>query len=121
MNSTMLRRRSFLLGNPGLIEALFVDTLRRYVAGLPEGETGCLSGPSDPVVGKSLGLLRPRVDHSWTIADLAKQIGLSRSALVERFTRYLSEPPIDLPDRMEITVGGKGINKDAQGRGRDCI
>jgi hypothetical protein len=77
-----------------LSEVLFVDTLRRYVASLPEQQTGWLTGARDPIVGKSLGLLHSRVAHPWTIADLAEQVGISRSALVERFTRYLSEPPM---------------------------
>ena len=76
-----------------LSEALFVDTLRRYVAGLPEQQTGWLAGARDPVVGKSLGLLHSRIAHPWTIADLADEVGISRSALVERFTRYLPSRP----------------------------
>ena len=77
-----------------LSEALFVDTLRRYITGLPEQETGWLAGARDPVVGKSLTLLHRKVQHPWTIAELAREVGLSRSALVERFTRFLSEPPM---------------------------
>jgi Cupin len=77
-----------------LSEALFVDTLRRYVASLPGQQTGWLTGARDPIVGKSLGLLHSRVAHPWTIADLAGEVGVSRSALVERFTRFLAEPPM---------------------------
>ena len=36
-----------------LSEALFVDTLRRYVAGLPEQQMGWLAGTRDPIVGKA--------------------------------------------------------------------
>ena len=50
-----------------LSEALFVDTLRRYVAGLPDQTTGWLAGARDPVVSKSLAMLHsrvaPSVDH----------------------------------------------------------
>jgi len=46
-----------------LSEALFVDTLRRYIAGLPEQETGWLAGARDPVVGRSLSLLHRKVQH----------------------------------------------------------
>jgi AraC-like DNA-binding protein len=73
---------------------LFVDTLRRYVSGLSAEQTGWLAGTRDPIVGKSLSLLHRRFAHPWTIADLANEMGISRSALVERFTRYLSEPPM---------------------------
>ncbi|HEX8028094.1 MAG TPA: AraC family transcriptional regulator [Vicinamibacterales bacterium] len=77
-----------------LSEALFVDTLRRYVTGLPDQTTGWLAGARDPMIGKSLALLHARPEFPWTIADLAQEVGMSRSALVERFTRYLSEPPM---------------------------
>ena len=39
-----------------LSEALFVDTLRRYVASLPEQQMGWLAGARDPIVGK-----KPRI------------------------------------------------------------
>ena len=74
-----------------LSEALFVDTLRRYIAALPEQEIGWLAGVRDPFMGKCLTLLHTKAQYHWTLAELAKAVGLSRSALVERFTRYLSE------------------------------
>lgn len=98
-----------------LSEALFVDTLRRYVASLPEEETGWLSGSRDPVVGKSLGLMHQQVDYPWTIADLAKQVGLSRSALVERFTRYLSEPPMTYLTRWRLQLAARALAKTPKG------
>jgi len=54
-----------------LSEALFIDTLRRYVMSLPEREIGWLAGTRDSIVGKCLGLMHRRVDHPWTIAKLA--------------------------------------------------
>ena len=56
-----------------LSEALFVDTLRRYIASLPEQQTGWLAGTRDPIVGKSLGLMHNRIAHPLTIADLAEK------------------------------------------------
>jgi AraC-like DNA-binding protein len=98
-----------------LSEALFVDTLRRYVAGLPKHQTGWLAGARDPIVGKSLGLLHNRISHPWTIADLAGQVGISRSALVERFTRYLSEPPMTYLTRWRLQLAARSLEKTSQG------
>jgi AraC-like DNA-binding protein len=98
-----------------LSEALFVDTLRRYVAGLPEQQTGWLAGTRDPIVGKSLGLLHSRVAHPWTIADLADQVGISRSALVERFTRYLSEPPMTYLTRWRLQLAARSLERTSRG------
>jgi AraC-like DNA-binding protein len=98
-----------------LSEALFVDTLRRYVAGLPEQQMGWLAGMRDPVVGKSLGLLHNRVADPWTIAGLAEEVGISRSALVERFTRYLSEPPMTYLTRWRLRLAARSLERTPRG------
>ncbi len=98
-----------------LSEALFLDTLRRYVAGLPEQQLGWLTGARDPIVGKSLGLLHGRVAHPWTIANLADEVGISRSALVERFTRYLSEPPMTYLTRWRLQLAARSLEKTTRG------
>jgi AraC-like DNA-binding protein len=98
-----------------LSEALFVDTLRRYVASLPEQQTGWLTGVRDPIVGKSLGLLHSRIAHPWTIADLADEVGISRSALVQRFTRYLAEPPMTYLTRWRLQVAARSLERTARG------
>jgi AraC-like DNA-binding protein len=98
-----------------LSEALFVDTLRRYVAGLPEQQKGWLTGARDPIVGKSLGLMHRRVAHPWTIASLADEVGISRSALVERFTRYLSEPPMAYLTRWRLQLAARSLERTSRG------
>jgi AraC-like DNA-binding protein len=98
-----------------LSEALFVDTLRRYVAGLPEQQMGWLAGARDPIVGKSLGLMHSRIAHPWTIADLAVEVGISRSALVERFTRYLSEPPMTYLTRWRLQLAARSLERTSRG------
>jgi AraC-like DNA-binding protein len=98
-----------------LSEALFVDTLRRYVAGLPEQQMGWLAGTRDPIVGKSLGLLHSRIAHPWTIAGLADEVGISRSALVERFTRYLSEPPMAYLTRWRLELAARSLERTSRG------
>jgi AraC-like DNA-binding protein len=98
-----------------LSEALFVDTLRRYVAGMPEQQTGWLAGARDPIVGKSLGLLHSRIAHPWTIADLADELGISRTALVERFTRYLSEPPMTYLTRWRLQLAARSLENTPRG------
>ena len=98
-----------------LSEALFVDTLRRYVAGLSEQQTGWLAGTRDPIVGKALALLHSRFAHPWTIVDLANAVGISRSALVERFTRYLSEPPMAYLTRWRLQVAARSLGQTSRG------
>ena len=58
-----------------LSEALFAETLRRYVDSLPPGHTGWLAGARDPDVGKALALLHRQPSQQWTIAELLGRLG----------------------------------------------
>ncbi len=98
-----------------LSEALFVDALRRYVVALPEQQVGWLAGARDPVVGKSLSLLHQRVGHPWTISDLANAVGVSRSTLLEHFTRYLSESPIAYWTRWRLQLAARLLEGTSRG------
>jgi len=98
-----------------LSEALFVETLRIYIAGLPEAQTGWLAGARDPVVGRSLAILHGKVSHPWTIAELAKEVGLSRSALVERFSRFLSLPPMTYLTRWRLQLAARALTTTPRG------
>jgi len=98
-----------------LSEALFVDTLRRYVTGLPDQATGWLAGARDRLVGKSLALLHRRPRHPWTIAELAGEVGVSRSALVARFTRYLSDPPMAYLTRWRLRLAAQALTSTPKG------
>jgi AraC-like DNA-binding protein len=90
-----------------LAEVLFIETLRRYIAELPPEQLGWLAGARDPEVGKVLALLHRQPAHPWTIATLAKEAGLSRSVLAERFRRYLSETPIAYLTRWRLQLGAQ--------------
>jgi len=76
-----------------LAELLFVEAMRRYIAALPEGEKGWLAGLRDRHVGRALALLHERPMHDWTVDELAEQAGLSRSALAQRFSGLIGQPP----------------------------
>ncbi|MFO1375817.1 MAG: AraC family transcriptional regulator [Steroidobacteraceae bacterium] len=98
-----------------LSEALFVDTLRRYVAALPESQTGWLAGARDPLVGRSLALLHARSAHHWTIAELADAVGASRTVLVEHFSRYLGEAPIAYLTRWRLQLAARTLASTSRG------
>ncbi len=90
-----------------LSEALFVETLRRYIAQLPQTQTGWLAGVRDPDVGKALALLHKQPSHPWTIASLAHEVGVSRSGLAERFRHYLSDTPMGYLTRWRLQLAAQ--------------
>lgn len=77
-----------------LAEVMFIQVIRQYLEGLPEGGTGWLAGLRDPLVGEALARLHARPAHPWTLAELATEVAGSRSKLVERFTEMVGQPPM---------------------------
>jgi AraC-like DNA-binding protein len=77
-----------------MAEVLFIETLRRYIQDLPAEETGWLAGAREPAVGQALALLHKEPAREWTLADLARGAGVSRTALAERFRLLLGKPPM---------------------------
>jgi AraC-like DNA-binding protein len=77
-----------------LSEVLFIETLRRFIQSLPDQQKGWLAGARDPVIGEALARLHKNPAHPWTVADLAHQVGVSRTRFAERFRHFLDEPPM---------------------------
>lgn len=90
-----------------LAEMMFVDAARRYIDTLPEDATGWLAGLRDRYVGKALELMHERPDHDWSVDDLAREVGLSRSALHDRFVKFLGHPPMHYLANWRIQLGAK--------------
>lgn len=97
-----------------LSEALFADTLRRYIEKLPASQTGWLAGVRDPDVGKALALLHKQPSHPWTIASLANEVGLSRSVLAERFRHYLSDTPMGYLTRWRLQLAAQTLTSTSK-------
>jgi AraC-like DNA-binding protein len=77
-----------------LSEVLFVEVVRRYVATLPPENVGWLAGLRDESIGRVLSKMHGRPAHPWNLDDLAREVGLSRSVLAERFLHFVGVPPM---------------------------
>jgi len=90
-----------------LSEVLFVETLRTFIAQLPPERTGWLAGARDAEVGRSLALMHRNPALPWTIASLAREAGVSRSVLAQRFRHFLNEPPMAYLTRWRLQLGAQ--------------
>jgi AraC-like DNA-binding protein len=92
-----------------MAEALFIETLRRYMEQLPPEQTGWLAGARDPIVGAALALVHQRPSYPWTLPQLAAEVGTSRSVLSERFTHLLNEPPLTYLARWRLQLAARRL------------
>jgi transcriptional regulator GlxA family with amidase domain len=75
-----------------ITELLFADVLCSWAKSLSQGEGGLLGALADPHIGKALQLIHERPERSWTLSQLGRSVGLGRSALSARFTRFVGRP-----------------------------
>lgn len=75
-------------------EMMFVDAVRRFAEQLPPHSAGWLAGLRDRFVGRALALMHEQPAQRWTIDELGRCVGLSRSALHERFAELIGVPPM---------------------------
>lgn len=95
-----------------LSELLFVEVVRRYVKGLPPENLGWFAGLRDQSIGRALHKLHERPSYGWTLDELAKEVGLSRSILAERFAYFVGVPPIQYLAKWRIQLAASLLRSE---------
>jgi len=86
-------------------EFVFVDAARRYLDALPPGTTGWLGALRDRHVGRAIALMHERPAHDWSVEELGREVGLSRSALHERFVELVGQAPMQYLTHWRMQLG----------------
>ncbi len=92
-----------------LSELLFIEAIRRHTESLPDDHTGWLAAVRDPLVGRALALLHADPAHSWTVEDLARRVGSSRTVIGERFVTLIGEAPMTYLTRWRLALASKEL------------
>jgi len=86
-----------------IADAFLTEIVRRYLSGLDTITTAMPPAAArDPAVGTALTLLRSQPGATWTVADLARKVGMSRTAFAARFRRLAGEPPMSYLARVRL-------------------
>ncbi len=90
-----------------LSELMFIEVVRHYVESMAPDKSGWLAGLRDDLVGRALARLHDRPAHDWSLEELAREIGASRSVLAERFAELVGLPPMQYLAqwRMQLAAG----------------
>jgi pimeloyl-ACP methyl ester carboxylesterase/AraC-like DNA-binding protein len=85
-------------------ELFLAQAIREYVENLPPGSEGWLRGLADPAVSKALSIIHKRYAEDLDVEGLAREAGVSRSVLGERFAELLGEPPMRYCARWRMRI-----------------
>ena len=96
-------------------EMVFVDAARRHLEALPADASGWLAALRDRHVGKAIALLHQSPAEPWSLDGLAREVGLSRSALHERFVELTGQPPMQYLTNWRMQLGA-GLLRDGDSK-----
>src|SRR5215207_2218596 len=77
-----------------LAEMFLTQAIREYVDHLPFGASGWLRGLTDSAVTKALSIIHSRYAEELDVEGLAREAGVSRTVLGEKFAELIGEPPM---------------------------
>ena len=97
-----------------LSELFFAEAIRRYMDRLLPGEGGWLGGLKDPAVAKALSIIHSRFAEELDIETLARESGVSRTVLGERFAQLIGEPPMRYCARWRMRVAANMLRDGKQ-------
>jgi transcriptional regulator GlxA family with amidase domain len=93
---------------------LLVEALRFRSEGVHViGQTGLLVGLADPLFARALRRLHNDVAHPWSVEELAKEAGLSRSVFSERFGQKVGVPPMQYLMDWRMALAKAMLQRDA--------
>ena len=87
-----------------LADILVIQAIRSWIARDPAAQTGWLGALQDQQIGRAIALIHRDPARPWTVASLAAEVGMSRSAFAARFTELVGEPAMHYVARWRMHV-----------------
>ncbi|AKJ27401.1 AraC family transcriptional regulator [Caldimonas brevitalea] len=75
-----------------LADIIVIQALREWIEQAPEARAGWLGALQDKQIGRALALMHRDPARAWTLATLASEAAMSRSAFAARFTQQVGMP-----------------------------
>ena len=75
-------------------DILVIQAIRSWIETDPAARTGWLGALQDRQIGRAITLIHREPARAWTLASLAGEVAMSRSAFAARFTELVCEPPM---------------------------
>ena len=85
-----------------LADILVIQALRSWIANAPLERTSWLGALRDKQIGRAISLIHRDPAKRWSVASLAAEVGMSRSAFAARFTTLVGEPAMRYATRWNM-------------------
>jgi AraC-like DNA-binding protein len=95
-----------------LADVLVIQAIRAWIDTAPAARTGWLGALQDQQIGRALTLIHRDPARTWTVASLARELALSRSAFAARFTQLVNEPAMQYLTRWRMQIAQNALQTE---------
>jgi len=94
-----------------LADILVVQAIRSWIDTDPAARTGWLGALRDRQIGRAIAVIQQDPARVWTVASLANEVAMSRSAFAARFAELVGEPPMQYVTRWRMQVAQNALGE----------
>jgi AraC-like DNA-binding protein len=95
-----------------LADVLIIQAIRWWMESDPSAQSGWLGALRDDQIGRALSLIHGDPSRDWTVAALADELAMSRSAFAARFTELVGEPVMRYVTRWRMRVAVNALRDE---------
>ena len=95
-----------------LADVLVIQAIRAWIERDPAAQTGWLGALQHPQVGQALALIHEDPAREWSVAALAHELAMSRSAFAAKFSQLVGEPVMAYVTRWRMYVANDLLQRD---------
>jgi AraC-like DNA-binding protein len=93
-------------------DILVIQAIRAWIESDPAAQRGWLGALQDPQIGRAISSIHRDPARNWTVASLAKELAMSRSAFAARFTELVGEPAMSYVARWRMHVAVAALKEE---------
>jgi AraC-like DNA-binding protein len=94
-------------------DILVIQAIRAWIETAPAARSGWLGALQDPQIGRAMTLIHRDPARDWTVASLAAELAMSRSAFAARFTELVGEPVMRYVGRWRMHLAVNALTEEA--------
>jgi AraC-like DNA-binding protein len=92
-------------------DVLAIQAIRAWIQAYPRTRTGWIAALRDPKIGRAISLIHRDPGRAWTLAEVAREVAMSRSAFAARFTELVGEPMMHYLTRWRMHVALESLRQ----------
>jgi AraC-like DNA-binding protein len=93
-------------------DILVIQAIRAWLERDPAARTGWLGALQDPQIGRAIAHIHRDAGRDWTVASLARELAMSRSAFAARFTELVGEPVMAYVTRWRMQLAAAALRDE---------